>query len=217
MRCVLLISLALAAALTFDAGAAEPRADFWPTVRASLFKDRAITEDTGGEIVTLHAPARAQDASVVPVSISTRIEQSAARYVSKVYLLIDQNPSPVAAIFTFTPDSGRADIETRVRVEDYTWMRAVAEMNDGSLFMSARYVKAAGGCSAPYGTAPDFDAREAVAALRGVTSLPTRAYYRVAPGAWRTDGTLARVDRNVTLVPALRDRLASSSKAACSK
>src|SRR5215218_676569 len=42
-------------------------------------------------------------------------------------------------------------------------------------------------------TAPDFDAREAVAALRGVTSLPTRAYYRVAPGAWRTDGSLARV------------------------
>jgi hypothetical protein len=42
-------------------------------------------------------------------------------------------------------------------------------------------------------TAPDFDSREAVAALRGVTSLPTRAYYRVAPGAWRTDGTLAHV------------------------
>jgi hypothetical protein len=42
-------------------------------------------------------------------------------------------------------------------------------------------------------TSPDFDAREAVAALRGVTSLPTRAYYRVAPGAWRTDGVLARV------------------------
>src|SRR5258705_4307372 len=45
-------------------------------------------------------------------------------------------------------------------------------------------------------TAPDFDAREAVAALRGVTSLPTRAYYRVAPGAWRTDGTLARVSED---------------------
>jgi hypothetical protein len=42
-------------------------------------------------------------------------------------------------------------------------------------------------------TAPDFDAREAVAALRGVTSLPTRAYYRVAAGAWRSDGALARV------------------------
>lgn len=43
-------------------------------------------------------------------------------------------------------------------------------------------------------TAPDYDAREAVAALRGVTSLPTRAYYRVAAGAWRVDGSLARVE-----------------------
>ena len=53
-------------------------------------------------------------------------------------------------------------------------------------------------------TAPDFDAREAVAALRGVTSLPTRAYYRVAPGAWRTDGTLARVAES-DVAAALRD------------
>jgi hypothetical protein len=53
-------------------------------------------------------------------------------------------------------------------------------------------------------TAPDFDAREAVAALRGVTSLPTRAFYRVAPGAWRTDGTLASVAES-EVAAALRD------------
>lgn len=53
-------------------------------------------------------------------------------------------------------------------------------------------------------TAPDFDAREAVAALRGVTSLPTRAYYRVAAGAWRADGGLARVEENVVRA-AVRD------------
>jgi sulfur-oxidizing protein SoxY len=133
------------------------RVDIWLLVRNSLFGDRAIADDAG-EVVSLRAPARAQDASTVPIAISTRTDQTPERYVSKVYLIIDQNPSPVAAIFTFTPDSGRADIETRVRVEDYTWMRAVAEMNDGRLFMAARYVKAAGGCSAPYGTAPDFEA-----------------------------------------------------------
>lgn len=53
-------------------------------------------------------------------------------------------------------------------------------------------------------TAPDFDAREAVAALRGVTSLPTRAFYRVAPGMWRADGGLARVDEK-TVREAVRD------------
>ena len=42
-------------------------------------------------------------------------------------------------------------------------------------------------------TAPDFDAREAIGALRGVTALPTRAYYRVAPGTWRIDASLASV------------------------
>ena len=53
-------------------------------------------------------------------------------------------------------------------------------------------------------TTPDFDAREAVAALRSVTSLPTRAYYRVAPGQWRTDGSLARVTES-EVSTALRD------------
>ena len=53
-------------------------------------------------------------------------------------------------------------------------------------------------------TAPDYDAREAAAALRVVSSLPTRVYYRVAPGAWRADGTLARVDERVVRA-AVRD------------
>jgi sulfur-oxidizing protein SoxY len=156
----MLIALALAIAPIAEAADGPPdpnQVSIWLLVRNSLFGNRAIADDAG-EVVSLRAPARAQDASTVPIAISTRIEQTPERYVSKVYLIIDQNPSPVAAVFTFTPDSGRADIETRVRVEEYTWMRAVAETNDGHLFLAARYVKAAGGCSAPYGTAPDFDA-----------------------------------------------------------
>lgn len=141
-------------------------------LRASLFKDQPVTEDSAGKVLSLIVPARAQDAAVVPVSISTHLDQTPGRYVSKVWLLIDQNPSPVAGIFTFTPDSGRADIETRVRVEDYTWMRAIAQLNDGSLWMSASYVKAAGGCSAPYGTAPDFEAFKPRMKLKVDASVP---------------------------------------------
>lgn len=39
-------------------------------------------------------------------------------------------------------------------------------------------------------TAPDFDARELASVLRGTLSLPTRGFYRVAPGIWREDGAL---------------------------
>src|SRR6267142_2846733 len=38
---------------------------------------------------------------------------------------------------------------TRVRVNNYTDVHAVAELSDGKLYMTKTYVKASGGCSAP--------------------------------------------------------------------
>ena len=132
------------------------QSEVWKKVRASYFEGRTISDDADGKVVALKAPKRAEDAATVPVQIRTGLNQSKDRYIQKLYLFIDANPSPVAAIFTFTPESGRADIDTRVRIEAYTHMRAVAEMNDGKLFMATHYIKAAGGCSAANGTLPDY-------------------------------------------------------------
>jgi sulfur-oxidizing protein SoxY len=130
----------------------------WKKVRASLFQSRPIATATADMI---EVPVRAEDAAIVPISIKTRLPQSPARYIEKVYLIIDNNPSPISAVFRFTPQSGRADIETRVRIDEYTHIRAIAETNDGKLHMATRYVKAAGGCSAP----PGKDAQAAQATL----------------------------------------------------
>ena len=132
----------------------------WQKVRASLFQSRPIATATE-DVISLEAPVRAVDAAIVPISIKTRLPQTAARYIDKIYLIIDNNPSPVSAIFKFTPQSGRADIETRVRIDDYTQVRAIAETNDGQLHMATRFVKASGGCSAP----PGKDAQAALATL----------------------------------------------------
>jgi hypothetical protein len=40
-------------------------------------------------------------------------------------------------------------------------------------------------------TAPDYDVRDLSAVLRGTVLLPTRGFYRVAPGRWREEGSLA--------------------------
>ncbi len=124
--------------------------EVWTKVRKSLFESRPIS-DKADKIIQLDAPVRAEDASTVPISIKTQTQQNANEYVKKVYLLVDRNPSPIAAVFTFTPDSGRADLETRIRIEEYSYVRVVAEMNDGKLYGVSRYVKASGGCSAPAG------------------------------------------------------------------
>ncbi len=120
----------------------------WKKIRAELFAARPIAL-APAEMMEVDAPMRAEDASVVPIGIKMHFAQDPNRYVSKLYLVIDNNPSPVAAVVRFTPISGRADLETRVRVDDYTHVRAVAEMNDGKLYMTTRFVKAAGGCSTP--------------------------------------------------------------------
>ena len=39
-------------------------------------------------------------------------------------------------------------------------------------------------------TAPDYDVRDLSTVLRGTVLLPTRGFYRVAPGRWREEGSL---------------------------
>jgi sulfur-oxidizing protein SoxY len=91
---------------------------------------------------------------VVPIAIRTRLAQCPGLYARRLYLIIDNNPAPLAAVFNLPPELGRADIETRVRIEEYTNIRVVAEMSDDTLHMVSRYVKASGGCSAPAGRDP---------------------------------------------------------------
>ena len=167
MRAIWLAIALLGAAGAWCAEVPEAEdSEVWQKIKRSYFADRLIHADLNGEVVTLRAPNRAQDASTVPIAMSTRLPQSATRFVEKLYLIIDKNPSPIAGIFTFTPDSGGAEIETRVRVEEYSYLRAIAQLNDGSTYMVVRYVKAAGGCSSPTGTAPNFENFKARVRLR---------------------------------------------------
>ncbi len=140
---------ALLSALVFIAlpALAADDDDPWQDIRAYLFEDREILDGTG--VIRLDAPDRAQDAAIVPVKINAEIPQTQEHYIRRIHLLIDKNPSPVAGIFHLTPESGIATIATRIRVNEYTNIRAIAETNDGKLFMAKRFVKASGGCSAP--------------------------------------------------------------------
>jgi sulfur-oxidizing protein SoxY len=131
----------------------SPETAIWAKVKGSLFPNRTVSNDARG-VIELVAPVRAEDAAVVPIAIRTKLEQRPERYIRRIYLIVDNNPSPIAATFELTPESGRAELETRIRIEEYTYVRAVAELADGKLVADARYVKAAGGCSAPAGKDP---------------------------------------------------------------
>ena len=110
-----------------------------------------MLRDRGGESRSSSSrrPPRAEDAALTPVTFSAKLPEGDKRRVVKLTLVIDQNPVPLAAVFTLGEKAGDTRISTRVRVNSYTNARVVAELSDGSLHMATRYIKAAGGCSAP--------------------------------------------------------------------
>jgi len=126
------------------AAAPEP-VDPWPDLVRDVFHGRPLADVTG--VIAMDMPARAEDAAIVPVILRLSLPAGDARTVKAVTLVIDQNPAPVAAKFELGP--GVTMISTRVRVDSYTNVHAVAELSDGTLHVTKTFVKASGGCSAP--------------------------------------------------------------------
>ncbi len=123
----------------------QERQAHWADIQKQLFGGKTARTDDAA--VTLDAPVRAQDAALVPMTVTLKNPKD----VKGLYLVIDDNPSPVAAHFTFGPDADPKEIRMRVRVNTYTDVHAVAQMKDGSLVETTKFVKASGGCSAPMG------------------------------------------------------------------
>lgn len=122
--------------------------DVWNSVlKDKYFKGIDIKK--GESIIKLKTPYRAEDSAIVPISITATIPQKPDLYIKKVYIFIDQNPMPLAAKFTLTPEMGKADLAMRIRIDKYTDVRAIAELSNGEYYMDVHFVKAQGGCSAP--------------------------------------------------------------------
>jgi len=118
-------------------------------LKKQYFADKTIKESN--DIIEIEAPYRAEDPALVPIKIISKLKQTKDRYIKKIIVLIDKNPFPFVGEFEFTPETGKADLAMRVRINSYSYVRAIAEMNDGQLYMTKKFVKASGGCSAPIG------------------------------------------------------------------
>ncbi|MGY2048539.1 quinoprotein dehydrogenase-associated SoxYZ-like carrier [Methylobacterium sp. JK268] len=119
----------------------------WSELRPSVTGDRPIQDGAG--VLALDTPKRAEDAAIVPIGIHIALPDGDTRAIKSLTLVVDENPSPVVGTFTFPTPQHRFDLSTRIRVNSYSFVRAIAETQDGALYMTKAYVKAAGGCSAP--------------------------------------------------------------------
>ncbi len=129
-----------------DKRTAERPSEVWQDLKESLYPDRAIAN--AESMIALDTPYRAHDAAIVPVGIT--VTPPEGRRVAALTLIVDENPAPVAAeVEVGAGMPATLNMSTRVRVNAYSNVRVVAELDDGSLHQAARFVKASGGCSAP--------------------------------------------------------------------
>lgn len=127
---------------THDASSPE-----WERLASRLFPGKTLQPGQG--TVQLIAPLRAAYGASVPVKVISKLPQKPELYVRRLYLVVDKNPSQLAVVLDLTTEVGQADFETRLRVDEYSHVRVVSELSDGSLHTDSRYVKTSGGCSAP--------------------------------------------------------------------
>lgn len=93
-------------------------------------------------LITLDAPAIAENGAVVPITVSTALPGAC-----EILLLVDGNPQPVAARFTI-PSGTEPFVATRIRMAGNGTVYAAIRTDDGRLYAAACAIKVTvGGCA----------------------------------------------------------------------
>jgi len=98
------------------------------------------TEATSSDRITLKVPEIAENGAVVPVTISTTLEN-----VESISIVVEKNPRPLAASFEI-PAGTLPDVSSRIKMGETSDVIAVIK-TDAGIFSTSKQVKVTiGGC-----------------------------------------------------------------------
>ncbi|MGH8231690.1 MAG: quinoprotein dehydrogenase-associated SoxYZ-like carrier [Steroidobacteraceae bacterium] len=123
-----------------------PSVGAWQYLQKHFYSDRPIGQ-VDDSYMSLDAPQNTPDPAATPLTL--RFGQGALGHIKQIRVIIDNNPSPLAATFDVAEGARVAELGLRVRVDRFTSIRAIAESTDGRLEMRSAWVNASGGCSSP--------------------------------------------------------------------
>lgn len=124
----------------------------WPDLREALFGDQFLTP--AGSVIAIDAPYRSQMDARTQVGATVTAPQG--RMLESITVILDDNPMPVSAVFTFDQPVPQFFFDVTMRVNGPTPLHVIAKTTEGQLFMAESFVKTSGqgACAAPPGTDP---------------------------------------------------------------
>ncbi|MBF0212052.1 MAG: thiosulfate oxidation carrier protein SoxY [Magnetococcales bacterium] len=120
---------------------------------AAVNIDEIIAKDLGAGKVTLEkvkidTPPKAENGALVRMPISVDHPMDADNYIASLTIYVDENPKPMVAMFEFSPASGKAEVEMRIKMAKASQVRAIAKTNKGALYGAIMKLEVAeGGCA----------------------------------------------------------------------
>ena len=116
-----------------------------PLAAASSKLESLVYQVTGGAPVTndgvvLELPPVAANGNSVALKIAVASPMTEDDHVRSIHLFAEQNPRPVVARFFLNPRSGRAEINTRIRLAATQNVVALAALSDGSYRSASAHV-----------------------------------------------------------------------------
>jgi predicted secreted protein len=100
-------------------------------VLKARFGDRTLTKAH----VQFDIPENAPDGRFVPIFLETDLPLTADHYIKAFHVIVDHNPDIYVAGFW-----GVASIDSKIKMRRTSYVRAIAEMNTGELYVSAKKV-----------------------------------------------------------------------------
>jgi len=115
---------------------------------------KRLAEITGGITpkkgrMAIILPKVTDQGDFVPLRVAVESPMTDADHVKAIHIIAERNPTPAVASFYLSRAIGKAEVSTRIRLVKTQVIVAVAEMNDGSLFLGKARCKistGAGGC-----------------------------------------------------------------------
>ncbi len=145
--------IALAAAAILAQPGIATAGEAWDDIRDILFEDRAVQVASAAD-VTLMVPYRTSDDG--RTQMGARVAAPAGAQIDKVYLVIDENPMPVSAVFDMQQPTDSFYFDMTFRLNGPSGVHLVMETDDGQLYVREAFAKTSGqgACAAPPGTDP---------------------------------------------------------------
>jgi sulfur-oxidizing protein SoxY len=112
-------------------------AEATPATLASAIRTIVGTAPVKTGKVKLDIPPLVENGNSVPMTVSVDSPMASEDHVRSIHVFNEKNPQPNIGNFYLSPQAGRAQVATRIRLADSQKVVAIAKLSDGTFWSTS--------------------------------------------------------------------------------